>query len=572
MFSSASTPVTRPNRTIGLFLLCWTALNLLQAATLGLHSDEAYYWMYSRFLDWGYFDHPPMVAVFIRLGYGLFHNQLGLRLLTVLLNPLGLYLLWLIAKKYKADARWFVVVVSGILAFHIYGFITTPDAPLLFFTIVFYYFYQQYLEEDKWPLALLLGIMVACLLYSKYHSVLLIVFTVLANIKLFKRPSFYLIVVLAAVLYIPHILWQVQHEYPSLVYHLFERSSEVYQPEHTYLYIPGQLLMAGPLIGWFLFYYAFSTRIKNAFIRCLMVNGIGTFFFFLVNTIKGNVQPHWTLIGMVPVVLLVLIHLRQPGSRPLWLYKLALVNAGLIILFRLLLIVQFPPLTQWRPVKSFFFYKQWAQQIQQKAGNRYVIIPSSFQEPSKYNFYTQSLKGFDYDERYYRRTQYDLWPLEDSLQHHPALYVTDQVLPGLTTDSMLTVKGMRYFTPVNNVRTFQRVDVQLTNTKFEARPGQQLVLNLKLSNGSGQDIDFAEPSQGQPVSFSACFFQNDDLKYEEQAGTGFNQLKIPARSSTDYQFIIKAPAEPGRYDLIFSVRTVPFSGGRNSRIINFTVR
>jgi hypothetical protein len=21
--------------------------------------DEAYYWVYSKFLDWGYFDHPP---------------------------------------------------------------------------------------------------------------------------------------------------------------------------------------------------------------------------------------------------------------------------------------------------------------------------------------------------------------------------------------------------------------------------------------------------------------------------------------------------------------------------------
>ncbi|GAB2695014.1 hypothetical protein GCM10027037_18260 [Mucilaginibacter koreensis] len=572
MFSSASTPATRPNRTIGLFLLCWTALNLLQAATLGLHSDEAYYWMYSRFLDWGYFDHPPMVAVFIKLGYSLFHNELGLRLVTVLINPLGLYLLWLIAKKYKTDARWFVVVVSGVLAFHIYGFITTPDAPLLFFTILFYYFYQQYLEEDKWTIALLLGITIACLLYSKYHGVLLIVFTVLANIKLFKRPSFYLIILLSAALYVPHILWQVNHEYPSLVYHLFERSSEVYQLEHTYLYIPGQLLMAGPLIGWFLFYYAFTTRIKNAFIRCLMVNAIGTLLFFLLNTIKGNVQPHWTLISFVPVVLLVLIHLRQPGSRPLWLYKLALVNAGLIILFRLLLIVQLPLLTHWRPVKSFFFYKQWAQQIQQKAGNRHVIIPSSFQEASKYNFYTQSLKGFDYDERYYRRTQYDLWPLEDSLQHQSALFVTDQPLPGLSTDSMLTVKGMRYFTPIANVRTFQLLDIELGHAKVEARPGQQLELNLRLNNRSGLAANFAELSQSQPVQLSACFFQGDELKNEEQAGAELSRLTVPAHGNANYRFVVKAPAQPGRYDLVFSVRTVPFAGGRNSRIINFTVR
>ena len=572
MPSSAYVSSAQSNKTIFWFLLCWTGLNLLQAATLGLHSDEAYYWMYSRFMDWGYFDHPPMVAVFIRAGYSLLHNELGLRLLTVLLNPLAIYLLWLIAKKYKANARWFVVLVAGMLSLHIYGFITTPDAPLLLFTILFYYFYQQYLEENKWWLAIALGITVACLLYSKYHGVLVIVFTLLANIKLLRRPSFYLIVVLAAVLYLPHILWQIHHHYPSVVYHLFERSSDTYQPQHTYQYIPGQLLMAGPLIGWFMFYYAFTTRIKNAFIRCLMVNGIGTFAFFLINTLKGNVQPHWTLIGFVPLVLLVLIHLQQPGYKPAWLYKLALVNAGLIVVFRLLLVMQLPPLTKWRPVRSFFAYRQWSRQIQQRAAGAYVIIPSSFQEASKYNFYTRSLKGFDYDERYYRRTQYELWPVEDSLQHQRALLVTDLPVKGLTTDSMQTVKGVRYFNPVNEVRTFQRVDVQAAETKFEARPGQPLTLNVLLTNPYAQAIDFGEMVHGEPITLSACFYQQDELKLEQQAPQNFRQLHIAARKTGKYRFAIQAPLAPGRYDLVFSIRTAPFTGGRNSRVIYFTVR
>jgi len=42
------------------FLLGWTILNIIQGYTFELHADEAYYWLYSRFLDWGYFDaiHP----------------------------------------------------------------------------------------------------------------------------------------------------------------------------------------------------------------------------------------------------------------------------------------------------------------------------------------------------------------------------------------------------------------------------------------------------------------------------------------------------------------------------------
>ncbi len=140
----------KPDKIIFYFLLFWTILNVIQACTLELQGDEAYYWLYSKYLDWGYFDHPPMVALFIRIGDSIMHNELGLRLTTVLTSSASIYLLWLILKKYAVDAVAFVLVISGIFIFHIYGFTTTPDAPLFFFTVLFYFFYQQYIEKDKW--------------------------------------------------------------------------------------------------------------------------------------------------------------------------------------------------------------------------------------------------------------------------------------------------------------------------------------------------------------------------------------------------------------------------------------
>ena len=37
-------------------------LNVVQGGTTELLPDEAYYWVYSQYLDWGFFDHPPLVA------------------------------------------------------------------------------------------------------------------------------------------------------------------------------------------------------------------------------------------------------------------------------------------------------------------------------------------------------------------------------------------------------------------------------------------------------------------------------------------------------------------------------
>src|ERR1700744_4141124 len=98
MPGSALKKSIQSDKIIFYFLLFWTILNAIQAYTMELQADEAYYWMYSRYLDWGYFDHPPMVALFIRLGDSLMHNEFGLRMLTVFASSVSIYLLWLILK------------------------------------------------------------------------------------------------------------------------------------------------------------------------------------------------------------------------------------------------------------------------------------------------------------------------------------------------------------------------------------------------------------------------------------------------------------------------------------------
>ena len=44
-----------------------TLVRCLIAATIGLGNDEVYYVTYAQHLEWNYFDHPPMVALLIRL-------------------------------------------------------------------------------------------------------------------------------------------------------------------------------------------------------------------------------------------------------------------------------------------------------------------------------------------------------------------------------------------------------------------------------------------------------------------------------------------------------------------------
>ena len=76
------------------FLSLWTLAALLQSYFMDLSGEEAYYVLFARSIDLGYLDHPPMVAFATYLGELLFQNELGARLLFILMSSCSLYLMY----------------------------------------------------------------------------------------------------------------------------------------------------------------------------------------------------------------------------------------------------------------------------------------------------------------------------------------------------------------------------------------------------------------------------------------------------------------------------------------------
>jgi hypothetical protein len=567
-------PATRksPDKILFIFLGIWASLNLIQSAFVEVHADEAYYWMYSRFLDWGYFDHPPMVALFIKIGDALSGSTLGVRLMTVLTSTLSVYFLWQILKPYAVNIKLFMLLFGSVVLFHVYGFITTPDAPLAFFTVLFFYVYRHYEKEDNWKWTLLLSLVIACLLYSKYHAILVLLFTVISNLKLLRRRSFWGIVFLSVLVFLPHIWWQVQNNYPSFYYHVIDRSAAFYKFRYTTEYLLAQLALAGPLVGWYLYRSAAVLKTSDGFIRALKFNFYGIFIFFLFSTLKGRVEAHWTLPAMLCLFMLAYIALAdKPVAR--WFERLAMANIALVILVRLVLIIPLDALKKVKIVAYYFGNEEWAKQVHQKAGNYPVIFYDSFQTPSRYNYYTRSTKGFSYDSRNYRKNQYDIWPLEDSIRHKKAYLVLDHEDSEYTQeDTIRTEKGIYYGTWIDRVRMYQKVSVNPLAVPAGWKKGEFRTLKLKITNPYHEQIVLGNKNQRWKCYLEYSFKKDDVLEDFQPVLADLEQLNIAAGASAEVTGTIKAPATAGKYKLILSLRTEPFRGGRNSNMITIEIK
>ena len=58
-----------------MLLLAMLALRCWVAGRMDFETDEAYYWLWSRHLAAGYFDHPPAIAFLIRFGTAIFGDK-----------------------------------------------------------------------------------------------------------------------------------------------------------------------------------------------------------------------------------------------------------------------------------------------------------------------------------------------------------------------------------------------------------------------------------------------------------------------------------------------------------------
>ncbi len=453
-----------------LFYSCWIILGLIQSRFTELQDDEAYYWVYGQYLDWGYFDHPPMIGLLVKMGYAIFPNELGVRLLPLLLNVLSLVIIEKLTEK--KNPFLFYIIALSIAVLQVSGFVAVPDIPLIFFTALFFLCYKNFTRNYSLLHTFLLGISVALLLYSKYHAVLIVFFVLLSDIKLFARYQTYIAGIIALLLFAPHLWWQYQHDWVSFRYHLFESNVNAYKPSFTLNYIIGQLLLPGPIAGFILLPAAFLYKPLNKTERALRFTMIGIYAFFLLSSFRGKVEGNWTSPALIPLFVLSHQFLVEKLRWQKILFKLLPVTLVLVLFARIVMLVDMVPVAAIK--ERYHSWKKWPGEMKERTNNLPVVFSNSYQRASKYWFYTDQPS---YSANHYkgRRNNYNFWPIEDSLLGKP-VYFMDKYDLWRCTDSLETSIGWVGYRFDSSLASFAKIKVETDAKKIIIKEGDVVTL------------------------------------------------------------------------------------------------
>src|SRR5437879_12892580 len=227
-------------RNTAVTILALVALRLGAAAWTPLTFDEAYYWMWSKHLAGGYYDHPPGVAAVIRLGTMIAGDtELGVRLVSILLAlPMSWAVYRTAAILFKAQrvAATATILLNITLMAAVGTLIVTPDAPLLVASSFVLFFLAKVLKTGRGVWWLAVGAAAGCALLSKYTAMFFgpaIVIWLIAVPKLRRwllSPWLYLGGLVALALFSPVILWNADHQWVSFVKQLGRARLEDFRP------------------------------------------------------------------------------------------------------------------------------------------------------------------------------------------------------------------------------------------------------------------------------------------------------------------------------------------------------
>jgi hypothetical protein len=234
------TAMTSENKNTNLlliiFALCAVTFHIALNGQYGFHRDELDFIMSARQLDWGYVSYPPLTPFFARLGLELFGESLrGLRVIPAIAQGIVMILAGLMARDMggKRNAQLLTAFAVFIAPVSLFGgtVIMYFAFDYLWWVLVAFFFVRLLTTEDpRYWLGIGAGIGLGMM--TKYTMIFWVAGLAVAVLatearKYLRSKWLYLGAALALLIFLPNLIWQIQHDFIALKYLPFIHARDV---------------------------------------------------------------------------------------------------------------------------------------------------------------------------------------------------------------------------------------------------------------------------------------------------------------------------------------------------------
>lgn len=213
-----------------ILILVFALFKSIFAFDFELGNDEAYYWVFAQYIESNYFDHPPMVGVWIRLftlNMMLDDFEGFVRMGSIIGSVLSSWFLYKCLSLIHSERAGFFAACmyhasfyAGITA----GLYILPDSPqMVFWTFSMWMLARIIRNEKNWSDWILFGIAAGLCIMSKVHGVFLWfgfgLYILFYRPKWLIRPQVYVAFIITALIFSPIILWNLEYAFITYKFH-----------------------------------------------------------------------------------------------------------------------------------------------------------------------------------------------------------------------------------------------------------------------------------------------------------------------------------------------------------------
>ncbi|MCX7956377.1 MAG: glycosyltransferase family 39 protein [Endomicrobia bacterium] len=336
-------------------LLLTTFLRIWLSGMFGLTDDESHYWQYAQYIDFSYFDHPPLVGYIIYLFTSILGNNLyAVRLPSILCFAISsIYFYRLVKDIFNSKVAFYSSVLLSVIPIIFVGSIVTlPDAPLgMFWMMYMFYFYKFIITKESWYIYLN-GLILGLALLSKYNAIFLFISSLLLFITIseirnyLKSKDFYISYLISIVVFSPVLLWNIAHKYASFNYQLSRGVTTNFHLSLATFFenLIAQSIYISPILFLAIFYsliYFFIKKVDIKYKYFIYFALPGIIFFNFIG-LKSKILPHWPAISYISCIPLVYFI----GKKKI-LYYICIIFSFMLTVFVILVtlfgIIKLPP-------------------------------------------------------------------------------------------------------------------------------------------------------------------------------------------------------------------------------------